>query len=103
MAHATPQGDLFEYLDMAQWGERVADLESDFVLLGHTHVQGMKTFGKVTVVNPGSVGLARDHRGEACYAVYEDGCVQLRRCPYNVGRTVAALPRLRCRRLLLKD
>jgi putative phosphoesterase len=70
MAHATPQGDLFEYLPMDQRGERVADLDADFVLLGHTHVQGMRTFGKVTVVNPGSVGLARDRGGEACYAVF---------------------------------
>ncbi|MGA2067868.1 MAG: metallophosphoesterase family protein [Thermoguttaceae bacterium] len=91
MAHATPQGELFEYLDMEQWGARVSGLESDFVLLGHTHVQGMRTFDKVTVVNPGSVGLARDHRGQACYAVYEDGTMQLRRCPYNVRRTVAAI------------
>jgi len=91
MAHATPQGDLFEYLNMEQWGERVAHLDSDFVLLGHTHVQGIRAFGKVTVVNPGSVGLARDHRGEACYAVYEEGGVHLKRCPYNVQRTVAAL------------
>ena len=46
---------------------------------------------RVTVVNPGSVGLARDYRGKACYAVYEYGTVQLKRCPYNVARTVAAL------------
>ena len=91
MAHATPQGDLFEYLEMAQWHERVADLESDYVLLGHTHVQGMRTVGKVTVVNPGSVGLARDHHGEACYAVYENGTMLLKRCLYNVQRTVAVL------------
>jgi len=58
MAHATPQGDLFAYLTMDQWGERVRELDCDFVLLGHTHIQGMRTFGKVTVVNPGSVGLA---------------------------------------------
>jgi putative phosphoesterase len=91
MAHATPQGDLFEYLDEAQWDERVAGTTSDYVLLGHTHVQGMRTVGKVTVVNPGSVGLARDHRGQACYAVYEDGTMQLKRCMYDVQRTVAAL------------
>ena len=91
MAHATPQGDLFEYLEMAQWHERVADLESDYVLLGHTHVQGMRTVGKVTVVNPGSVGLARDHHGEACYAVYENGTMLLKRCLYDVQRTVAVL------------
>ena len=91
MAHATPQGDLFECLDMDKWGSRIAGLDGDFMLLGHTHIQGMQTFGRLTVVNPGSVGLARDYRGEACYAVYENGAVQLKRCSYNVARTVAAL------------
>jgi predicted phosphodiesterase len=91
MAHATPQGDLFEYLDMAAWGERVAGLDCDFILLGHTHVQGMRTFGNVTVVNPGSIGLARDHRGKACYAVHEDGQMELKQIPYAVGRTAALL------------
>jgi predicted phosphodiesterase len=62
-----------------------------YILLGHTHVQGMQTCGPVTVVNPGSVGLARDCSGEACYAVYEQGAVRLRRCCYDVSQTVAAL------------
>ena len=91
MAHATPQGDLFEYLSLEQWGERVVGLNADFVLLGHTHVQGVRTFGATTVVNPGSVGLARDHRGNACYAVYREGEVSLRKTGYEVSRTVAAL------------
>jgi putative phosphoesterase len=91
VAHATPQGDLFEYLNPDQWGERIARLADDYVLLGHTHVQGMRDFGKVTVVNPGSVGLARDRRGEACYGVYENGSLQLKRCRYNVERTIATL------------
>ncbi len=93
MAHATPQGDLFEYLDMDHWGERITGVDADFILLGHTHIQGKRTFGKVTVVNPGSVGLARDYRGEACYAVYENGNMQLRRCRYRVDRTIEALRR----------
>jgi protein phosphatase len=93
MAHATPQGDLFEYLALDQWGERVKDLDADFVLLGHTHVQGSRTFGKLTVVNPGSVGLARDRAGEACYAVYDGDRLELRRIPYDVSRMVAALRR----------
>ena len=91
MAHATPQNGLFEYVDMAQWGERMNGLNSDFVLVGHTHVQGVRTFGKVTVVNPGSVGLARDHLGKACYAVYHDGQMELKQTDYEVGRTVAML------------
>jgi putative phosphoesterase len=91
MAHATPQGDLFEYLPMDRWGERVEGLGEDFVLLGHTHVQGMRSFGNVTVVNPGSVGLARDGGGEACYATYDGSSMALRRIPYDVARTVADL------------
>jgi putative phosphoesterase len=91
MAHATPQGDLFEYLPEEQWSDRIRGLDSDFVLLGHTHLQGMQTFGKTTVVNPGSVGLARDRAGDACYAVHDGEQVRPKRIPYDVGRTVAAL------------
>jgi predicted phosphodiesterase len=91
IAHATPQGDIFEYLPMEQWGERVKDIDADFVMLGHTHVQGMRTFGKTTVINPGSVGLARDGGGEACFAVLDDGQVHLKRVPYPVDRTIDAL------------
>jgi putative phosphoesterase len=91
MAHATPQGDLFEYLTMDQWGERVAGLGEDYVLLGHTHIQGMERFGTLTVVNPGSVGLARDGGGEACYALYDGREMALKRVPYDVERTIANL------------
>lgn len=91
MAHATPQGDLFEYLPMDQWEGRVRDITADYVLLGHTHVQGVRTFDATTVLNPGSVGLARDGGGEACYAVLDGGRLTLRRVHYDVDRTVEAL------------
>jgi putative phosphoesterase len=91
MAHATPQGDLFEYLPMDQWDERVRGLDADFVLLGHTHVQGARKFGNITVVNPGSVGLARDGGGQACYAVFAGGQMELKRVHYDVERTIAML------------
>jgi len=91
VAHTTPQNGLFEYLDLDQWGERMKGVSSDFVLVGHTHVQGVRTFGKVTVVNPGSVGLARDHPGKACYAVFHDGKIELKQIAYEVGRTAALL------------
>ncbi|MGZ3415235.1 MAG: metallophosphoesterase family protein [Isosphaeraceae bacterium] len=91
MAHATPQGDMFEYLAMAQWEERVKGLEEDFILLGHTHIQGMRSCGMQTVVNPGSVGLARDGGGEACYAVYDGSEMLLKRVPYDVNHTLRDL------------
>lgn len=91
MAHATPQGDMYEYLPQAQWGERVTDIDVEYVLLGHTHVQGMQSLGKTTVVNPGSVGLARDGAGEACYAVFDGETMALKPVPYDVERTIAGL------------
>lgn len=93
LAHATPQGDMFEYLPSDRWQERVEQLhnEFDFVLLGHTHLQGMRRFGETFVVNPGSVGQAKDRRGQAAYAVIENGQVALKRTPYDVDATIAAL------------
>jgi putative phosphoesterase len=91
MAHATPRGDLFQYLSPDEWAGHVEAIDSDFILLGHTHVQGSRTFGRVTVVNPGSVGLARDRGGEACYAVLEDGRLSLKRIPYDVSETIREL------------
>jgi len=91
MAHGTPRGDMFQYLSMDQWDSQIAGIDADFILLGHTHVQGARTFGRVTVVNPGSVGLARDHRGKACYVVYRDGRMELKQIPYEVRRTAALL------------
>jgi putative phosphoesterase len=93
MAHATPQGNMFEYLDPKDWEERVRGLDADFVLLGHTHIQGIREFGRITVANPGSVGLARDHAGLACYAIYAAGKLTLKRVPYDISQTIAALRR----------
>ena len=93
LSHATPQGGLFEYLPMDRWKERVEGLVTDYVLIGHTHVQGMMTFGAVTVINPGSVGLAQDVPGEACYAVCDSGRMRLESVPYDVIRTVTDLRR----------
>jgi putative phosphoesterase len=90
LAHATPQGDLFHYLQESEVDEAVGGLTAQLVLLGHTHIQFKKRVGDTLVVNPGSVGLARDG-SEACYAVVQDGRVQLKRIPYDVERTIQGL------------
>jgi putative phosphoesterase len=91
MSHATPQGDLFEYLAPNEWDQRVKDIDSDFVLLGHTHIQDMRRVGHVTIVNPGSVGLNRDGSGKACYSVFDGGSVDLKRVDYDFNLTITAL------------
>ena len=50
-----------------------SDVQTDFLLLGHTHLPLQQRLGNLTVVNPGSVGLPRDSGGKANYAVYEQG------------------------------
>jgi putative phosphoesterase len=91
MAHATPQGDLFEYVSRDEWDRRVENLESDYVILGHTHLQDLRRIGDLFVVNPGSVGLSRDESGTACYAVHDGEEMILRRVDYDFHRTIAAL------------
>jgi putative phosphoesterase len=93
MAHATPRGGLFQYLSPDEWEDCIDGIDADFILLGHTHVQGSRTFGKRTVVNPGSVGLARDGAGDACYAILDDGQLTLKRVRYDVSETIRELRR----------
>lgn len=90
LAHATPQGDLFHYLQESEVAEAVGGITAQLVLLGHTHIQFKKRVGDTLVVNPGSVGLARDG-GQACYAIVQDGEVRLKRIAYDVDRTIQAL------------
>jgi len=40
---------------------RLAALDADYVILGHTHAQMVERVGRTLVINPGSTGEARDH------------------------------------------
>ena len=65
---------------------RLAQIDADYVLLGHTHMQFAERIGRPLVINPGSAGDGRDHRnnralsyavldlvsGEAHFEDYED-------------------------------
>jgi putative phosphoesterase len=90
LAQATPQGDLFRYLQEEQLDRAADGVTAEIVMLGHAHIQFKKEVGRSIVLNPGSVGLARDGDG-ACYALWCDGQIHLRRIEYDVQRTIAAL------------
>ena len=92
LAHASPQGDMFKYLNQDEIAGELEGIIAEYILVGHTHVQYKKTFDYEMIVNPGSVGLARDG-GQACYAVYENGEIQLKRIDYDVEKTIADLMR----------
>lgn len=90
LAHASPKGDIYKYLNQDEIISEIDGVVAEYILVGHTHIQYKVHLDYNLVVNPGSVGLARDG-GKACYAIYEDGNVTLHRIDYDVERTISDL------------
>lgn len=74
VVHASPFHPYNEYL-FAGSSElaRCADLDTDILVLGHTHRPMAERIGSTLVVNPGSLGLADDptHPGKLSFAVLD--------------------------------
>lgn len=92
MAHATPVGTGMPYLfphspELA----RLREVDADWIVLGHTHRQMAERVGRALVINPGSVGQARDpNNGKRfSYAVLDTGSGHVRFDDYT-GDDVAA-------------
>lgn len=90
LVHATPRDPLDEYLpgEVEGWSSRLQSIDADFVCVGHTHLPFHLDLGRTQVVNPGSVGQPRDGDPRASYAVIDNGKVELKRVPYDIGATV---------------
>ncbi|MBI2886224.1 MAG: metallophosphoesterase family protein [Chloroflexi bacterium] len=73
MVHASPFDPYFEYIfPNSQDFRRLAELEADLFIYGHTHFPVAQRVGEVTVVNPGSVGQPRDpSRPSKTYAIVD--------------------------------
>ena len=97
LCHAAPSNNLYRYLPHdspeAVWEEEAARVEADFILIGHTHQQFVRAVGRQTFVNPGSLGQPKGVGPVACYAMWEDGRVELKRVPYPYRETMAKLDR----------
>jgi putative phosphoesterase len=61
------------------------------VVYGHIHHAYVRRLGGLTVVNSGSLSLARDGDVRATYALIEGGRVEHRRVAYDVERVAAEL------------
>src|ERR1700686_3992548 len=96
LCHATPSDPLFAYCppDSPAWSQECASVDTDIILVGHTHLPFTRTFDGRTVVNPGSLGQPKDGRPEASYAVWQDGEMTLCKVRYPVERTVAKIKEL---------
>lgn len=91
LCHAMPSNPLFGYLDQdaEQWASEVRETSADVVIVGHTHVPFIRAFGEQALINPGSLGQAKVGAPNACYAVWEDGKLELRRYRYPIDETKA--------------
>lgn len=93
--HASPRDPLYTYRGPgtpdAVWNEELEAFGADVLLYGHTHLPLVRTVGRVTVLNPGSIGQPRSGRPETSYAVWEDGRVTLHWVSYDAEETVADL------------
>lgn len=73
IAHGAPwDGDCYLYPNSSDesWS-RVASDDFDLVVLGHTHYRFQRQVGQTLIVNPGSVGQARDRIPGAAWAVVD--------------------------------
>lgn len=87
LCHGTPWStDEYVYPDAPHevWA-RMASGGEDLVVFGHTHYRVDRRIGATRLVNPGSVGQARDGAGGACWATFDTvtGEVAMRVEPYD--------------------
>jgi putative phosphoesterase len=62
MIHGSPVAPHMQYVyPHSPELKRFAEVEVDYIVIGHTHVQMARRIGRPLVINPGSTGDARDH------------------------------------------
>ena len=72
LVHASPWHPYDSYLgpDDPLW-QRCTDLNTDFVVTGHTHLPSVRRVASTTVVNPGSIGESHEPEGGGSYAIID--------------------------------
>ena len=67
-----------------------AEVEADYVLLGHTHYPMIRCGKSFCVINPGSVGQARTRGGFAdwCIINTENDVITMRQTPYDITQVL---------------
>jgi predicted phosphodiesterase len=91
--HGTPRSDeeVMSPLSPEEWWAEVLDgVEEQTVGCGHIHFQYDERHAGRRVVNAGSVG-APIIRAAACWAVFDDGDIELRTTDYDVVAAAAAM------------
>ena len=69
--HASPTDLLYTYIYPTTDLNQYKNLPYNFVFVGHTHRQFLKSIGNVTICNVGSIGLPRDNGSLMSFAVLD--------------------------------
>jgi putative phosphoesterase len=90
LCHAIPSNVLYGYCpeDSQQWEQELASIDSDVLLVGHTHTPFIRNFGSQTVANPGSLGQPKTGNTRACYAIWNGHSLELRSFEYPLATTI---------------
>jgi putative phosphoesterase len=90
LCHAVPSDPLYTYCaaESRNWIRELSVVGTDFLFVGHTHIQFCFREGEQLVVNPGSIGQPKMGKPYPTYAIWEDGSVSLHSYEYPVQKTV---------------
>ncbi|MEA3335797.1 MAG: metallophosphoesterase family protein [Chloroflexota bacterium] len=96
LVHAMPSDPLAKRLSLVTAREEVLEaeldgLDVDVLLVGHTHLPGIRKVGDTFIVNPGSLGQPRNGTPDATYAVWRDGELQIHHLHYDYPTTMRKL------------
>jgi putative phosphoesterase len=92
LCHGTPWNeDEYLYPDCKQeQKDKIFSIEKDLVIYGHSHYPVIHSNGDKLIVNPGSVGQARDRKPGACWALWDtkEHKISLKRTIYDTSNTI---------------
>jgi putative phosphoesterase len=93
LVHAMPTNPLFGYCpeESDLWSSEVRAVDTDVLVVGHTHTPFLRIEGKTSILNPGSLGQPKTGRPLACYAVWEDGKISLKEYEYPIDETIRGI------------
>ncbi len=96
LVHASPMDPLFGYLpeDSEQCWSELYGVDADVLFVGHTHRPFIRQFEGCVVVAPGSIGQPKTGRPLACYAVWEDGQIELKEYEYPIEETIEEIAQM---------
>jgi putative phosphoesterase len=92
MCHGSPRDKIFEYIQPWFTEEVLSaiakDVDADYIITGHTHIQMEAAVGSQVFLNPGSVGQPRDGIAKSCFMVFDT--VELKASWYRLNYDIKA-------------